>query len=458
MSRKALTSFITGILLLVGAIILDRSTLRKVEEHSRLVEQTYDVIARLGQLSNHFKSAQIYSRKLAATTVPRFYELYLNDAMHVERELDTLEAMTRANPRLNGVLSALRRDISAEMPTLLQYNIAEIVNRNEEWRLGKLYNIHANLAMFAHGEQALLHNHRASLDRALRTTRALSVALPLLAFFIIGLTFYSMLRETRRRRGLEQRLKEKITELEHSNSELEQYAYVASHDLQEPLRKIRIFAGQLNDAAGPRLEPKEKEYLSKIRTGSERMSGLIRDILNYSSLRDGERFVPTDLNEVVHNCLADLDLMVQQKKAVVTVEALCVVDAIPLQMHQLFFNLLNNALKYNRPDVPCEVQVKARVLDAEEAAGRRLGGHLEWCAITVTDNGLGFDNAHANQIFGLFKRLGHGSSGSGIGLALCRKVVENHGGRIEAQGAEGEGAVFHILLPLRQNHSHKTGI
>jgi signal transduction histidine kinase len=456
MNRKALISFFTGILLLLGVIMLDRDTIEKVDEHSRMVEGTYEFIGRLEQLSNHFKSAQIYSSKLAATSVRRFYDFYYEDLQQVTRDLDTLDQLAGRNARQAKVLTKLRQDIGMELPTLLQYDIEEIINRKESWRLGRLYDIHFVIRQTVRTEQELLRDHRDRLDGAQRVTKVLSVTLPLLAFLIIGFTFYSTLAENRKRRDLEKKLQQNIAELQHSNRELEQYAYVASHDLQEPLRKIRIFVGQLQESAADRLNEAEQQYLEKMRKSAGRMTELIHDILNYSSLRNGERFKPTDLNKVLRNCLHDLDLMIQQLGATISIKGLCTIEAIPLQMHQLFFNLVNNALKFARPGIPPQIHLFGQLLGKTEALRRKLDPERDWCHITVDDNGLGFRNEHAEQIFGLFKRLGTGSNGSGIGLALCRKVVENHGGLIEAQGKEGKGAVFHILLPIHQEKGDKV--
>ncbi|MGI8600781.1 MAG: sensor histidine kinase [Chitinophagaceae bacterium] len=251
----------------------------------------------------------------------------------------------------------------------------------------------------------------------------------------------------------EEELKQSVEELAKSNAELEQYAYVASHDLQEPLRKIQTFGNLLWERNHENLDEKGKQQLQKILSSSARMSTLIKDILGYSSLRDQPEFERTSLNEELQLVLQDLDLLITQRRAIIKTAGLPTIDAIPLQMHQLFFNLLNNALKF----VPAErkplIEIKCRSIPAEEIKAREdLVNDTKYYEIEVADNGIGFNNSHAEQIFGLFKRLHPKDSygGSGIGLALCYKVVQNHNGVIFAEGEEDKGARFHVILPAQQ--------
>jgi light-regulated signal transduction histidine kinase (bacteriophytochrome) len=251
----------------------------------------------------------------------------------------------------------------------------------------------------------------------------------------------------------EEELKKNILQLQHSNKELEEYAYVASHDLQEPLRKIMTYASLLENSQSFRLDDKGKSFIGKMMSSAQRMSVLIRDILNFSGMKPETAFVKTSLNEVLDNVLEDLELVISQKEAVVHVEKLPAIEAIPLQVHQLFYNLISNALKFTREGVKPEVFIKSRELPAEETSKHEtLDVRCKYCEITVTDNGIGFNEKYSDQIFGLFKRLNDKKefTGSGIGLALCRKVAANHHGDLYASGKEGEGATFYIIMPLKQ--------
>ena len=249
----------------------------------------------------------------------------------------------------------------------------------------------------------------------------------------------------------ENELKENIRELERSNVELEQYAYAASHDLQEPLRKIRAFGSFLQDTQASKLDEKGQQQLKKIIDAAERMSSLIKDILSFSSIRKEELFTDTDLNAVLEGVLQDLDLVITQKQAIITHDTLPVIKAIPLQMNQLFYNMLNNSLKFARADRRPEILIKCRKLAEDEKPNEALI-NTNYYEITISDNGIGFKQEYVDQIFGLFKRLNDKQyyPGSGIGLALCRKVVDNHHGSITASGRDNEGATFYIHLPEQQ--------
>jgi PAS domain S-box-containing protein len=247
-------------------------------------------------------------------------------------------------------------------------------------------------------------------------------------------------------------LKKKNEELERSNNELASFSYIASHDLQEPLRKIITFSDML------RMQYKDeqgtgKDYLNKIILSSQRMKQLIEDVLNFSRVSSSERkFIKTDLRDVIKNVLTDFDQRILEKNATIHIEALPVIEAIPLQMRQLFYNLVSNALKFSSRKVKPIINITASVLEnSEKEKYSELNKTVDYYEIVVSDNGIGFNQEFAEQIFTIFKRL-HGKSeysGTGIGLALCRKIADNHQGKIFASSIEGEGASFHILLPSK---------
>lgn len=243
--------------------------------------------------------------------------------------------------------------------------------------------------------------------------------------------------------------------LEKSNSELEQYAYVASHDLQEPLRKIRTYSGMLSETLKGRLDDASLGMLQKVISSATRMSNLIYDLLNFSRLLNPERhFESTDLNTIFENIISDFELTIEQKKAVIRVDTMPVIEAVPLQMNQLFYNLINNALKFSTDSRLPEIKIQAQKLNEEDVhANPLLNNNLEYIDITVADNGIGFSQQYAEQIFEVFKRLHtkQAYQGSGIGLALCRRIVLNHQGDIFAKGKENSGSVFHVILPLQQS-------
>ncbi len=261
---------------------------------------------------------------------------------------------------------------------------------------------------------------------------------------------------------LEAKVKERTAELQTSNEELnqtnnklDQFAYVASHDLQEPLRKIITFTMRLQNKHKDEMSAEVKSYLNKIEGSSSRMATLIRDLLNYSRLLQHEKlFVQTDLNEILKNILADFELLVHEKKAEIKFGELPSIDSIPLQMNQLFYNLISNALKFSKQDVAPVISITSRTLSENEIqkypAFNRLGAYVE---IIFKDNGIGFEQKYAKQIFTIFQRLHDKETfiGTGIGLALVKKIIENHRGEVFTNARENMGVAFHVILPIKHS-------
>ncbi len=240
-------------------------------------------------------------------------------------------------------------------------------------------------------------------------------------------------------------------ELKRSNAELEQFAYIASHDLQEPLRKITTFLQMLEHSLG-NVDDKSRRYLDKIGASTSRMTKLIRDVLTYSQLSmDSRRFETVDLNRVIEDIQQDFELLLEQKEATIIAEELPVLPAISLQMSQLLGNLISNALKFSRPDVKPVIRISSQALSAKELKQFSwLKQDRDYCKISFSDNGIGFQQEYAEQIFHIFQRL-HGKAefaGTGIGLSMCKKIALNHQGHIYADSVAGEGAVFYVVLPL----------
>lgn len=238
-------------------------------------------------------------------------------------------------------------------------------------------------------------------------------------------------------------------ELKRSNEELSQYAYVASHDLQEPLRKIRFFTGLLAEGSG-RLS--REELIAKINRSAGRMSSLITDLLSFSRLLETTAlFHPVDLNAVITAVWDDFELVAEEKGATLVADGLPTIKVLGIQMNQLFYNLFSNALKFTDPHIRPAISLKYALI-APDALSEIFSITIPlqyYHHIRFIDNGIGFETHHADQIFEIFKRL-HSTNdypGSGIGLALCRRIVINHHGYLYAESEPGEGSIFHILLP-----------
>lgn len=544
-----------------------------MKEYTAAVDHSREVINSFERLSNHFKSAQIYSPQ-HEQAYDKFFYLYKVDAEGLDREVGRLKRLVQYNPEQRNRVDSIGLWIQQQLGTLLQKGVVGIVADKEDWRLKQLFIIHMAINEGVVYELNLLAEREIELQQLTHLTSILTLIFTIVAIALIVWTLISNILLVRKRNWLEgflgsvlnttqngvvsfkairqgdtisdfeieyanyaikkflgatpdklvgqrlsgmdgfvqeyklmerfkqvvekgemqelevwykennrngwyyvllaqrddgitvtfhdisdlkryeEELKKKIEALEHSNTELEQYAYAASHDLQEPLRKIQIFSDFLNETQSDRLDESGKVHLTRIANAAARMSGLIKDVLSFSSIRQEDAFVETDLKGIVQKVLRDLDLLIAQKGATIEEEPLPIIEAVPIQMTQLFYNLINNALKFSHPDREPYLQIRVQKLSPEAVIAQAgLNPLLSYFEITCSDNGIGFDQKMADNIFGLFKRLGDRNDypGSGIGLALCKKVVLNHQGVIVAEGNHGEGACFRLFLPERQS-------
>jgi signal transduction histidine kinase len=249
-------------------------------------------------------------------------------------------------------------------------------------------------------------------------------------------------------------------ELRRSNEHLQEFAYIASHDLQEPLRKIQSFSDMLRTQQAGELSPQSVDMLTRMRNAAERMSGLVSDLLTYSRLHtQHETFVPVNLASVVKTVLNDLDLLIRESQAELTVGTLPTVQGHTGQLQQLILNLLTNALKYVLPGQKPVIQISSRLLEATALPATVRAGLVEkggllkqaYWEISVQDNGIGFNEKYVGRLFKMFQRLHSRSqyTGSGIGLAICKRVVDGHGGGITARSTPEVGSTFLVYLPSK---------
>ena len=245
-------------------------------------------------------------------------------------------------------------------------------------------------------------------------------------------------------------LAEANSNLEKSNADLAQFAYIASHDLQEPIRKISTFTNILESTLKDHLDETSKSYLGKIKNSAGRMQSLIRDVLQYSEVSKGfDHFADTDLNEILTSVLYDYELLIQQNNAVINSCKLPVIQAIPLQMTQLFGNIISNALKFARTESQSVITITSSKASEKDISESGLDPSNGYFKIKISDNGIGIKKEYTEQIFNIFQRLHDRSvfDGTGIGLSLCKKIALNHKGNIHASQSSEQGAVITILLP-----------
>ncbi len=258
------------------------------------------------------------------------------------------------------------------------------------------------------------------------------------------------------RKAMEAEIRQYVEELERSNQELEDFAYVSSHDLQEPLRKIQTFGGRLAEKYGDKLGEDGRDYLNRMNRAATRMRQLIDGLLTYSRVSTKAKpFSPVRIEDIIQEAVANLTGLMEKTGGSVNADGISLrIEADPTQMLQLFQNLIGNGLKFHRPDVPPVVRIETQIIPVPR--NRAEGpGSAKTCRIIVKDNGIGFDDKYLDHIFEPFQRL-HGRfeyDGTGMGLAICKKIVDRHGGDITAESKPGEGATFIVALPLE----HATG-
>ena len=253
---------------------------------------------------------------------------------------------------------------------------------------------------------------------------------------------------------LNRQLMDNIERLKETNEELERFAYVASHDLQEPLRKIILFSDQLSVRYGAILKEQGNDFIERILKSSERMRMLIKNILSFSrSAANNDLFEVTDLNLLLEGILSDLEITIDQKKAVIKIEKLPSLNIVPGQFRQLFQNLIINSLKFCKINNIPEIQISSEIVKGIQLDGLADDKfNDDYCNIYIRDNGIGFEQKYADDIFVLFKRLNSYDKyeGTGIGLAICKKIVDQHRGFISVTSIPEEGTTFTITLPLKQ--------
>jgi len=252
-------------------------------------------------------------------------------------------------------------------------------------------------------------------------------------------------------KAAQQDLEFKVDELNRSNQDLEQFAYVASHDLQEPLRKIRAFGDRLQNKFSGEISEEGLDYIKRMQNASERMQTLIDDLLTYSRVtRTDDGYEAVDLHEQVQKVVEDLEFTIEKKNATIDLMVNHKINAIPGQIRQLFQNLISNAIKFTKEDIAPIVEIKSEILRGDLLNYESINPAKDYCQITIKDNGIGFDEQYSDKIFALFQRLHTRNEyqGTGIGLAVCKKIVEKHNGQIHVTSQLGLGTTFTILFPL----------
>jgi PAS domain S-box-containing protein len=265
---------------------------------------------------------------------------------------------------------------------------------------------------------------------------------------------FGITRDLTEQRNLQKEQDRMLRELNRSNKELEEFAYIASHDLQEPLRKISMFTERLRAKYAGTFDKEGELFLDRVLGSASNMRNLMDNLLEFSRAnRSSSGFISVNLTNLVNQVVADLELKIEESNCKISfLTTLPTVEAVPTEMKQLFTNLFTNAIKFAKKDTPCLIEISAHKLSKEEKVVQRLVPDGNFYSIEVRDNGIGFETEYSERIFQIFQRL-HGKAeypGSGIGLAICKKIIDNHNGVIFARSLPEAGATFTIILPENQ--------
>ncbi len=436
-----------------------------LEEFSRLqtsnkwVEHTYEVKNQILKVESGLIDAENIQRGYLITHNSPLLSQLRAVNKNILNETDSLKTLTADNPGQQKIIAKLRTTISSRFIILYQTIDAANINHKE------VFEQNAEKGRMIMKDFLSLSNEMDEAETALlgqrkRTSNLLEIATSLYLKLILIISilfqivsFIIILKALKRTERYQKILEHKINELNLSNSELEQMAFVASHDLQEPLRKIRTYSDRLIKKNKNDLNDEVRQNIDKMVNASVRMQDLLSDLINYTKiLKSNEELSRVNLTDCLNNVIAEFKSALDKKKAIITTVDLPAINGNRFQLHTLFSSLLDNALKFAKPGIAPQIRINAL-----ETQSKRNDETEEYVRISFSDNGIGFDKEFNEKIFMIFQRLHsqHSSySGKGIGLAICKKVMMNHGGYITAISEAGEGATFHLYFPKnRQSES-----
>ncbi|MEO8439662.1 MAG: CHASE3 domain-containing protein [Spartobacteria bacterium] len=472
--RGATLGFLLAIVALLISGSLSFYNIRRIARNERLVVHTHEVLDELRDTLNSLSEAESSQRSYLITQDSTYLVPERAAVAGAQVHLDRLLVLTGDNPAQKTRLTKLRPMINVRLNSLqtgITTRDAEGMEATRRYVLAgkgrnEMTSIRGLIGEIRGAEEQLLavreSESRVSYHTALVTqwvTTLLGLGLVLSGFLLAKRELETRERGTEALARANDELEERVVTrtaalaeaneaLQRSNRELEQFASVASHDLQEPLRKIQAFGDRLKTRSAAELGEQGLDYLARMLSSATRMRSLIDALLSFSRVTTkAQPFTAVDLSATAEDVVNDLEDRIQRMDGRVEIGPLPSLEADASQMRQLLQNLIGNGLKFARPDVPPVVKVESRLFDQESP-----NGNIPRCEISVRDNGIGFEEIYLDRIFELFQRL-HGRQeyeGTGMGLAICRKIVERHAGTITAQSAPERGATFLVTLPLRQ--------
>jgi signal transduction histidine kinase len=461
--------FALAAIVVIGSSVLIHRNIRLIAENEDKVVHTYEVLSTLGEIRTALNVAESSQRGYLITTDPAYLRPFQDSIPEISRLLIKLKDVTADNDAQVRNFSQLARSVNARTDSLLE-GVGVVQNNGRDagrefvlkgTGFKQMQAVRTNLVRMMDEENRLLAERNAESVASHQATRQTALVSAIVGLSMVLLAWYLSFREVTQRKKLTALLEERVYErtaelnaanaaLSHSNRELESFASVASHDLQEPLRKIEAFGDRLK-LQREALGEQSRDYLDRILNSASRMRTLINDLLTFSRVASrAQPFKTIDIGQIAKEVVGDLEGRIQQADGEVQLGELPKIEADPTQIRQLLQNLIANALKFRREDVKPVVRVNSRRIDVDQEPST--------VELTVADNGIGFEEQYLDRIFEVFQRL-HGRNefeGTGIGLAICRKIVERHGGTITARSKPGEGSTFVITLPVEQTGKEKS--
>lgn len=446
-----------SLVVLVILSVLFYRRMNNLIRYSDDADHAYNIVLQLGKLENYVKDVETTGRGYMVTRDTSFLDQMQSFDAEIQPTVDSLRRLLEGSSvlldRLNSLNRLLRKRIILQQRNIERFKTNDTVNIDASLNEGEYYMLQfrngiEDLRRLGMRRSEALEKSKKSYERLtpryFNIILVFSVALTLIAFF-------SLYREIKIRLKYQTELERRVVELNRSYAELEQFTFVASHDLQEPLRKIRTFSDRLLTKYTDDLDPKAKNIVERMDTSAQRLQELIHDITNFSALINKEEKASlVSLDEIVERVLADFQPTIIQRNVSVSKGTLPVINGYPKQLSLLFSALVDNAIKFSNISDKPTITIRYKMLSKDEIIGNQK---LEsaYHQITIEDNGIGFDNEFADKIFLIFQRLHTQQStyrGKGMGLAIAQRVMVNHNGFIVAQGRPGKGAIFNLHFPV----------
>ena len=451
--------FILTLVVLGVFVILSNQRLKALISYSDQVEQTYQAIETIEKISNRLKDAETAVRGFVITKDSSYLDPLFKARLDLPVLMDSIKLLTADNEMQRMRLGMLHNTLLLRMKIL--EDAIPLVNDGtynevmiDRMAKGKqmMNNFRMELEIIRKEEQALLHDRFLQKETYQKLTPGIFRQLSIVVGFVSIALFVLLLLEFLRRLRFQKALQQQVDAIRQSNDELTQLAFAASHDLQEPVRKMRIFTDRLLMKQKKSLPAEELMILGRIDYSARRLQGMLEDISNYMDLIGSvEEKIMLDMRKALHEVIRKNEPAIQEAQAQIQVDPLPELFACPSQIKLIFQALLDNALKFSKPGIPPSIRIYSEPIKAEQLKELIESPlHARFWVIHFTDNGMGFDNVYRSKIFQLFRRLHHQDefSGRGIGLAICQRVMSNHQGFISAIGKPGEGARFMLFFPM----------